>query len=248
MNEDTETVELRHTPTIDDIREWGRQNGYTVPESGRLPKGLRKEFMERSGLMPESELDSDVLPARERVQEQAPRVVAERTPVQRARGILNRSKTKSATTRKPKKPRVTTEDIISGLWTGLGYAAKFVSVPASRAFMMEAPAAGMVLDDAIRGTLVDKVLQPFARAEESSKVLGSLLAPPILVGLLDKRPDKADVILPILRKSLVWHIEVAGPKIAASIERERAFEEEYGQQIDAMIMAFFTDPKEQVAE
>jgi hypothetical protein len=104
---------------------------------------------------------------------------------------------------------------------------------------MEAPVAGMILDEKIRGTLVDKVLQPLARTEDSGKSVAALVAPPLLVLALEKRPDQADKIFPLLRKSLIWHAEIAGPKIEQRMEREREIEEKYGQDIDAMIMAIF---------
>jgi hypothetical protein len=229
--------ELRQTPTVDDIREWGRQNGYDVPDSGRLPKGLRSDFNKQNGFTP--------MTSETRLQEQPPNVEVEHTPAQRIRGAISRrSKAPTTTSRKPKQPRVSTENVISGFWSLMSLVVKPISLPAAKAFAMEAPVAGMILDDQIRGTFTDRVLQPLARAESQGKTFGALMAPPLLVMAIDKYPARAEMLLPMLRKSLVWHIQVAGPKIEQLLEDEREFEEKYGQDINTMIMSFFAVPED----
>lgn len=237
-----EGPELRHGPSLDDIREWGRQRGYDVPEKGRLPKGLRADFNQAHGIetpvrsipVAPEDMPDDISPV---VAERAPAIPKD-TVKTRAKGFWQRGKSKPR--QRPsrvKKPRVSIEDVGEGLWGLLSFVARPMSQPVSRMLSFQAPVAGMVMEDRLRGTTVDRVLQPFARAEDSGKTFAALLTPPFLMGLLEKYPEQAEKIMPVLRKSLVWWIEIAGPKITEKIDRERRFEEEYGADINAIIIA-----------
>lgn len=243
MSDDTEeVVELRHGPTRDDIREWGRQQGMEIKDSGPLPKGLRQKFNEAHDI--EDAHRPNLVSPEERNQttETVPDVPVERTPIQRVKASFSgRSKpqTARAAVRKAKRPRVSTENVVGFLWGGFAALVKPISAPAARAFAMEAPIAGMVLDETIKGTFTDRLLQPLARAEAQGKVWGALLAPPLLVAAIDKRPDKAEMLLPMLRQSLAWHIEVAGPKMEEKAKRDAEFEEKYGANVDMLIGMIF---------
>jgi hypothetical protein len=247
MSDETEEiVELRHGPTLDDIREWGRQQGEEVPERGRLPKGLRARFNEAHGLDTPRVVHAVPPEDIERVEETAPAVPVDKSPIQKVKSVFGRGKSpvSRSAVRKSRKPRVSTENVVSFLWGGFASVVKPFSVPASRAFAMEAPIAGMVLDETIKGTFTDRILQPLARAEAQGKVWGALLAPPLIVAAIDKRPDKAEYLLPMLRQSLAWHIEVAGPKMEEKMKREQEFEAKYGASVDQMIaMIFGVEPE-----
>jgi len=67
------------------------------------------------------------------------------------------------------------------------------------ALQWEAPVAGRVLDKALSGTFIDKMaVQPATRALNSSKSAGSVLAFPVLLGLIEMQPT----LLPMLEPSL----------------------------------------------
>jgi hypothetical protein len=232
---DSEAVAIDRRPNLNDIREWGIVNGWEVPPTGRLPRGLKAAYLEANGIEPLGPVDPNTI-------EQAPRVAVDRTPVQRAKGLLSRSRPK-ATAKKRSHPRVSTENILSAFWSGLAFAVKPISLPTAKALMSEAPVAGMILDERLRGTFPDKLLQPLARMEDQGKAFGALLAPPMLTFLIDKFPQRTPYLLPLLRKSLMWHIEVVGPKMEEMAEREAEFEAKYGETVDTIINSFFYDPE-----
>jgi hypothetical protein len=240
VSDNTDEPVLRRPPNLNTIRIWGRENGWDVPERGKLPTGLREAFKEANPDAFARDADGDPLA------EIAPRVEVERTPVQRAKGFLNRQAKKTPAKKVYK--RVSTENIIEGVWSILAMVAKPISQPAARALILEAPVAGMILDEKIRGTLLDKALQPLARTEDSGKSFVGLLAPPLLVAAIEKRPDQADKLFPLLRKSLVWHAEIAGPKLEERMKKEQEIEDKYGQDIDAMIMTIFGAEMEDAEE
>ena len=101
--------------------------------------------------------------------------------------------------------------IVTGRDPGVGMALQF-----------EAPLAGDKLDQAIEGTPVDRVLQPFARAGAAGKELGAVLALPFLVGLIERRPELYPVLKePLLRPLVVdmaIQLEEAGQRAARRLE------------------------------
>ena len=99
----------------------------------------------------------------------------------------------------------------------------------------EAPVAGMILEDAVKGTFVDTVLQPFARAGEQGKAIGALMGPPVLVAAMQAFPGMRDNIRPVLRQNIGLWIEVAGPKFEEIQHRSEQFEKEYGEDIDKIM-------------
>jgi hypothetical protein len=78
--------------------------------------------------------------------------------------------------------------IMTGRDPGVGMALQF-----------EAPVAGDKLDQAIQGTVIDRVVQPFARAGAATKDIGSVVALPFLCGLIERRPE----LYPVLREPLL---------------------------------------------
>jgi hypothetical protein len=239
MTEFDEMPTLRHGPARADIIAWGADNGFEPLESGRMARGLRAAFLEaHPGAFARPAEDGSQGRDDGFLTEVAPKVGPERTPAARAKGFLERRAAKTPAAKR-KHPRVSTENIIEGFWSVLAMVAKPISAPTARMLMLEAPVAGMILDDKIRGTLVDKVLQPLARTEDSGKSFMGLLAPPLLVLALEKHPDKANQIYPLLRKSLIWHAEMAGPKLEERMRRESEIEEKYGESIDDMLMTIF---------
>lgn len=232
----TEDTELRSGPSLDDIREWGRQNGYDVPATGRLPKGLRPAYNEAHGMEPRATAVHG-----ETVEERAPQIKRE-SLTERVRGAVTRtSKPAPRGKAKIKKPRAPIEGVVEFLWGVMADMAKPINPSVSRVLTLQAPVAGMVLEENMRGKIVDRVLQPFARAEEGAKVWGALFGPPALVALITKYPGTADKAIPQLRKSLQWWLDVAGPQIEKKIKQEEEFEAVYGQRVDEMIVSFFPD-------
>lgn len=217
--------ELRHTPTVKEIREWGIDQGYPLTPKGRVPAEVRQAYNAAHGIE-----------SKPRGEETPPRY-AKTDTTSKIKGFLGGKK--SAPKIKRNKPRVSVEGTVTMGWWLLAKAFEPISAPAAKMMALEAPIAGAMLDDAIKNTIVDKVLQPIARTEESGKAFGALLGPPLLVMIIDRNPGLADNLLPILRRSLIWHIEMSGPIIAEKIAKEQAMEQAYGETLDNMMLRIF---------
>lgn len=140
--------------------------------------------------------------------------------------------------------RVSTEGVLSAVWTigahVIGQAPNLV--PTARCLMIQAPAAGMVMDDAIRGTIVDKVLQPVARAGKKGEAFAAVVGPPLIVTAIAQQPALYPVLRPVLREMLASYVIMAGPKIRKAAEREEKLLKELGGNlatIDEMIESLF---------
>lgn len=232
-----------------DIREWGKERGYEVSDTGPLSAELRQAYQAyETG----AESDASAKVQSPERQETAPKERS--TPVTRAReaiagarsGAQKSSRTRKATAKKTF-PRVSVEDILGTVWSGIGSLMSRPSPPVGYMMKLEAPVAGLILEDVVKGTVVDRVLQPVARNGDRAKSLGALVGPPFLVLTLQFRPDLAPDILPQLRRMMATWIDVAGPKIEIVAEREAKFEEKYGESIDQMmegLVSYFEQPTE----
>lgn len=147
-------------------------------------------------------------------------------------------------TPKPNRPRSSVEKLIGTAWQMLAQVAQPINLPVARVLDMQAPVAGMILEDAVKNTVVDRILQPIARVEAGGEVAFALMGPPLIVGALTARPAMAPVLVPMLRASLRTWIDVAGPKLEAVEKKEAEFEERYGARIDTMIQYFLSPPPE----
>lgn len=182
-------------------------------------------------------------------------------PKTRAKARPGASKWPFSKTGKPgakakKKPRVSTEDFLGSIWRA---GAKLATPlpPLQRTLRLQAPVAGLLLEDAVRETMLDPFLQPFARLAESGKAIQALVGPPGFVMAImlhqmqqakageEPNPLLMSVATEGLRSSLMAWMDVAGPKFEVAMQREAEFEEKYGNSVDdviAMIFAMPVDP------
>ena len=90
------------------------------------------------------------------------------------------------------------------------------------ALQFEAPLAGEKIDQAIQGTPLDRIAQPLARAGKAASSVGSVLALPLLVGLIERRPELYLVLKEPLLRPLVTEmaieLEEAGQRAKARLE------------------------------
>jgi hypothetical protein len=100
---------------------------------------------------------------------------------------------------------------------------------------MQAPVAGMVLEDKVRDTLVDRVLQPLARAADGGNVAMAIIGPPLLIQILTMQPQRVNQIVPLLRVSLRSWVQIAGEQMEKLEQEEQVFEDKYGKRVDEMI-------------
>jgi hypothetical protein len=101
-------------------------------------------------------------------------------------------------------------------------------VPMARAMEWSSPVVGEIIEDATKGTLVDRGIQPFVRNSEKWSELFDLLGFWGAIGMAQRNPAQAPVALDFARKRLVNLL----PRIAANIKKERAKER---QAVDALI-------------
>jgi hypothetical protein len=179
---------------------------------------------------------------------------------QRIRQASGKAKTKSSSSssRKPKRhPRVPVDRLIERSWEVLARISAPVSPPVSRCLQIQSPVAGLILEDVIRDTAVDRALQPIARAEEKAERVIALVAPPVLVGALqaaqglpeDQRMMRQAILVPMLRESMVLWVKIAGDKVQEKATRDAELAPIYAQ-VD-QLMAFIAgeaEPGGQAAE
>lgn len=136
-------------------------------------------------------------------------------------------------------PRTDTTQLLGRGWGLLARAVSPVSVPTSRCLAAQRPVAGKMLDQIVKGTPADRVLQPLARYEEKADAVFALLGMPAAVFALHANPGAAPVVMPILRECVATYIRLAGP-ILDDIQRENdEFEEMYGARVDQLLAMFF---------
>jgi hypothetical protein len=145
--------------------------------------------------------------------------------------------------------RVRVDRLISHGWNVLGGLAARVDPPVGRCLQMQSPVAGLILEDVVKGTFVDRALQPIARGEEKAEKIAALVAPPLLVAGLEmaqqlpdpQRKAREAILFPLLVESLVLSERVAGPYADQVIER--ATEDEPARERAAqLINAIFATP------
>lgn len=99
----------------------------------------------------------------------------------KARGLFGRARKASG---KPKTGRkrhawVGTADVIEHFWSQLAWSARPIP-PLQKILAAQAPTAGVVLQDALKGTIIDRgILQPVARFEDRAAAINAMAGPPI---------------------------------------------------------------------
>lgn len=233
--------------SVSDIREWAEATGHDLTGVKGVTAPIRRAY-DSAHPDPEVFISQSDEDSGDTVQEKAP-VIKELSPADKARSIVSRvrasggSATK-AKPRKPSKPRVAVDRFITRAWSFVAQAIQPINPPMARMLDVQAPVAGMVLEDTVRGTLADKLLQPLARAEGQGEVVFALLGPPLLVGAITARPEMAPLLVPILKEAMRSWIDIAGDKIEVAKKRDQDFEDKYGMQIDAMLGYIFDGPQE----
>ena len=221
--------------SIDDIREWGTRNGWDVSGEG-LPRGLRSAYDKRV---------TDPTEDPEGITERAP-VIAKTSPVEAVRNAIKTRRTPAPKARGTKtRPRVSLEGLIGKVWEGLATVTARANLPVSRVFEMQAPVAGMLLEDELRDTLADKFLQPAARVVDGSELAFALMGPPLITAAITMRPDRQDILMPMLRMSFRSWVRVVGDKLDKVEEQktlDAEFEKRYGERVDDMIARLFAAP------
>jgi hypothetical protein len=112
---------------------------------------------------------------------------------------------------------------------------------------MQAPVAGLVLEDQVKGTIVDRALQPLARGQERLEGVGALVVLPAAIAALEacegypepKRTIRRAFLIPLAREGAAMWIRIAGPKVRERIERDRELGPVYAQADSLLVMMDF---------
>ena len=238
-----------------DIREWARANGHPdLGDKGRLPAGVAEEY--RQAHTEPYEPDDEPFEITPSAAPSEPQDAAEEPPPPVARveerkpqaprkdrlGALKR-KTKPEPGRRAF-PRVSAASLLGFAYSGIGYLAARDQrgVPVARSMDLMAPVAGEVLDDVIKGTFVDHLLQPVVRNSDKAEKIAALTGFPLLVSLVTARPELYPVVRSAMRMSIVLALEVSEQPMKKLQRKAEQFEEKFGAiDIDGMIDAVFAD-------
>jgi hypothetical protein len=116
------------------------------------------------------------------------------------------------------------------------------ALPVARILDLQAPVAGIIVDDMARGTIADKILQPLARMGEKGEKLFALAGPPMLVGMMTAQPQLFPVLKPMLKMSMMSWMQISKPAMEKVQKRMETFAEDFGDiDLDAMIDGLWLD-------
>lgn len=149
-----------------------------------------------------------------------------------------------------KRPRVSTSDLIGSAWR---VAAKIAQPlpPLYRTLRLQSVIAGPLLDDAVKGTMLDPFLQPLARLGQAGGTLSALLAPNLAIGAMamhlaqtggEPNPVVMQMCQEMLRHGLTQMMRVGGDAFAAQLARDQADEAKYGGTVDSLLAFILADP------
>lgn len=228
-----------------DIRIWAKDQGLAVAPKGPIPTAVMDQW--RANQNGHEDLGDSTEVNGETAPEHFGGDSAETRPrVDRRQTWWGQRRAKQAVTGKPSQPRrVSIENVVGHAW---GISAYFVAqnpqmLPLARCLDMQAPVAGVIVNDMAKGTVLDRALQPIARAGEKGEKAFALVGPPLVVGAIVTRPDLYPVLRPFLKMSMMSWMEVADPAMKKVKAREEKFAEKFGDiDIDAMIDALFAPP------
>lgn len=107
---------------------------------------------------------------------------------------------------------------------GVEFAASLIGragyVPMARSMVWSSPVAGEIIEDATKGTVVDKLVQPLVRNGEKWQDLFDLLGLWGAIGIAQANPAQEKAALTFARKRLINIL----PRIAANIRKQREIE------------------------
>lgn len=249
--------------TVTEMRARLREAGEDVPERGRLNAEMRAKFdaltadtdteWDLDGDGTDEQIDSlDLEPSVPLEPERPPRTARAVRQSKRARPVGERifGKKDKPAPAKGKTRRISVEHLIGRVWEGVARFTQPLSLPMSRCLQVQSPVAGMILEDLVAGTVVDRALQPIARAEEKAEKVIALVGPPVLVLAMEQsfqlpepqRMMRQAMIVPMLKESLRIWLQVAGPKVEQAAAREQEYQATFGKTIDELIGLFFAPP------
>jgi hypothetical protein len=269
------------TATATDVREWAKTQpdlADSIPDRGPLPRAMRARYDEAHATDP----GDDGYPGDPDATQAAPPPAQATAPAERKprtgrqlaskktlrERILGPGKGKAG--KKAKTPRMPIADAVEEIWSDLAWLAAPVP-PLQRMLYVQAPYAGVILEDTVRGTIIDPIVQPVVRNLEAIRAIDGLIGPPVFVtGItltggrvqvmnpdgspqMAKAPDgtlqpitdfdaRTKLMFIGLRHSLLQMTKVTGAQLEA-VQARGEDRIKRGQQIDQLIAWIFGMPE-----
>jgi len=131
--------------------------------------------------------------------------------------------TKEQRPKGPHRGRLSTAPTIEDGWTALGGLAQRSRghAPLGRYLQWQAPAAGEMLDDAVKGTMVDRrILQPVVKARGRLDLVVAVMGPPAVILAIEQNPARAPALVPLLRTAIRSSLPTMLPAMKKAQARE----------------------------
>jgi len=259
-----------------EIRAWAVEHGIHVSSKGRVSEAVRNAHRAAhngeaapvpdypDGMtdadfdMAEAELPDDL----DDMAEVTPRPVtpkaSSRTTVTRLNPWSKRGKTAASKSKAKAKarPRVSTADLIGSAWR-IGAKVAQPLPPMYRTLRLQSVIAGPLLDDAVKGTVVDPFLQPLARLSRAGETVSALLAPNLAIGAMawhlqqtngEPNPIVMQACQEMLRHGLTAMMRIGGDAFAAQLAKERDDEERFGGDVEMIMAWLLSEPADPAQE
>lgn len=191
--------------------------------------------------------------------ESRPKAPPSQSTRSRLRGRLKTGGTTGRGTGKKQPPRTPTSDLIGSAWRMAAKVAQPIP-PMYRTLRLQSVIAGPLIDEAVKGTAVDRVLQPIARLAATGETTAALLAPNLAIAAMafhsaqaakaetEPNPVVMQGCVEMMRYGLMAMIRVGGDAFTAQVARERDDEERYGATVDMLIAYIMAPPGDPAAE
>jgi hypothetical protein len=217
------------------IRATLRENGIDVPAQGKLSAAHRAEYerltgsdagdsagepLAADGGVTEADFGpepgeppaAEVVPSRPRKQR------ARKPLMDRLRGAPPPKAGGRGKMQRAVKKRVPLDRLATRVWEIGGRIISQVDIPLGRIVVWQSDVAGLMFEQMARDTIVDRLAQPVARAEQRAEMGFALLGPGLCVAALraaeglpeQQRAMRQAVILPILREAVVINLQIGG--------------------------------------
>ena len=226
-----------------DIREWAKARGEQVSDKGRLPAELKARYQaEHNGtgdgtpreLLPAPETPPTPPPPPTPVAATAGGEKPPTSPGGPRRGLFRRhppgggDKPVAPAGRHPK--RLSLENVFGTGWAmaGMALMRSPSAIPTARVLQYQAPVAGVIADDIFAGTVVDRLLQPLARAGERGEKVAALIGPPLVIEITRRYPQLAPTTRPIFEMLMLSWVDIAGPAMVKVQQRMDKAQEQMG--------------------
>ena len=140
--------------------------------------------------------------------------------------------------------RITTAGTLADIISGIGgVAIRTGHAPLGRYLTWQAPASGELLDQALAGSFIDKsLLQPAVKARGRLDVVTTVLGPPALIFMIERNPERAQVLLPVLKQSLRASLPTLIPAMKKAQEREKKVNDSLRELFDGTDIPQGVDP------